>query len=343
MTKVNFLTAAGLVAIPAIAMATPTLAQNALSFSGTATFGYSTSDGSGIPALNSSLDVYSIDVETDIAYGSNWNLGVDLGFASGDGNVAAAPGGVNPDLLDFEFEPSYRMNNGGYVGVYYQHNALDVSGAGTAAFLAANGLPPNFGQRDTESYGIFGGYEGNLFSIEGFAGISDLNQTFFVPADAHDYGVSAAYKLTPQAEVFGSIIKTDVDLGGGSFGLLSVSGGGEYTFASGFSGYGALTLVEVDTTPIFVGVVDSFGYTLGVAYDLSSRFNIPVSLNAEYTNTETQTSKTPQFFPNDATVEQFSFGVTVALGGAHKKALNSSTRTARGGNRSVVTAIAKSF
>ncbi|MEO0370185.1 MAG: hypothetical protein AAF231_01895 [Pseudomonadota bacterium] len=323
--KFALIAAAGLLASPGIVQA-----QEFLTFSGTGTLGYSFGDVSSLPG-GASLDanLWSIDIETDVGIGDRWNVGIDLGFADVDfGGTAGA--GASADAFEFSLEPSYRAENGAFVGVYYQNYSLDSSGfAGILGFT----------QVDAESYGFFGGYEGNLLTLEGFIGTSGLNQFVPVSTDTDDVGVSASYLLGDRTELFGAVMHSNINVGGGGVSLTSWSAGAEYDFTDSLAVFGGVGYLDADLGGP-VQNVGAVGYSIGVSYDLSSQLNVPVILSAEYSYTDIEATA---LLGTDPSVDRFAFGITVPLGGGSGNILNSNTRQARGDYRSVFEAIGNTF
>ncbi len=321
--KITMLTMAGMLALPATAQA-----QEYLSFSGTATLGYGFGDVSNIGGTSGDLDAWSLDVETDIGIGDTWNIGVDLGYADGNADFTPLGPNIGADGFEFSLEPSYRLQNGAYVGVYY--GFADVSVSGIVLPFVGTGF-------DADAYGIFGGYEGQRLWVEGFAGRSDVSGAFPFKTAGDDYGVAASYQFGSRTEVFGSLLNSNLTLGGASVNLTAISAGAEYDFTDSLSVYGALSNLRGDL-PFAAPDISALGGTVGVAYDFKNS-SVPVTLNAEYSYTEIDQNGLIGPPGLDPTVDRFSIGVTIALNGGSGRILNSNTNVARGEYRSVLEAI----
>lgn len=323
MKKITMLTMAGMLAIPATAQA-----KDFLTFSGTATLGYGIGDVSGLGAASGDLDAWSLDVETDIGIGDAWNVGVDLGYADGNADFTPLGPNIGADGFEFSIEPSYHLPNGAYVGVYYGY--ADVNVSGIVLPFVGTGF-------DADAYGIFGGYEGQRLWVEGFAGRSDVSGAFPFSTAGDDYGVAASYQFGSRTEVFASLLNTNVTLGGATTNLTAISAGAEYDFTNSLSAYGALSNLRVDVAG-FAPDVSAFGGVIGVAYDFNNT-SLPITLNAEYSHTETDQNGLIGPPGIDPSVDRFSVGVTIALNGGSGRILNSNTNVARGEYRSVIEAL----
>ena len=310
----------------AVALAAPfaAQAQTGPGFSGTMTFGYSTSSIGGIPGLDADLSGMSLDVATDIMFSDAFAVGLD--FSASMGTLSANGTDIDIDLIGLAIEPVYYFGNGAYAGVYYRMGDLDLS---------IPGLPITFGV-DTESYGLFAGYENGPLWVEGFIGTSDTDPGLPGNVDIMDYGIAASYDINAQLEIFGSIVRTDIDAAGTGIDLTAYSVGADYDFGNGLSAYGSVGMLDIGLGPL--GDFDATGVTLGIAYDLSSQ-GTPIILNAEYSHTQIDLGP----LPIDPDIDRFAIGVTIPLGGGSGQPLNSNTRTARGDYRSAIAALANSL
>ncbi|NKX44143.1 porin [Roseicyclus persicicus] len=314
------LSGAALVALPLAAQA-----QTGPGFSGTLTLGYSSSSIGGLP-VGVDLDALSIDVVTDIAFSDAFTVGLDFSMSTGSLDIAGGALDLDIDLIGLAIEPAYHFGNGAYVGVYYRMGDLDLS-------LAP--LPIALGV-DTESYGVFGGYEHGPLWVEGFIGTSDSDPGLPSGIDIMDYGIAMSYDINSQLAVFGSVIRTDIDAGGTDLDLTAISVGADYDFGNGLSAYGSVGMLDIGLGPL--GDFDATGMTIGVAYDLAS-MGTPMTLNLEYSHTTIDLGP----IPLDPDIDRFAIGVTIPLGGGSSEPLNSNTRTARGDYRSAIAALANSL
>lgn len=301
-------------------------AQTGPDFSGAVTLGFSTSSIGGIPGLDADLSGMSLDVATDIMFSDALSVALDFSMSTSSLEIAGLGADIDLDLIGLAIEPRYNFGNGAYAGVYYRMGDFDISIAGLPIALGV----------DTESYGIFGGYESGPLWVEGFIGRSDTDPGLPGGIDITDYGIAASYDINPQLGVFGSIVRTDIDGLGASIDLTAYSIGADYDFGNGLSAYGSVGMLDISLGPI--GSFDATGMTLGVAYDLTST-GTPVILNAEYSRTVIDLGPIP-FEPE---IDRFAVGVTIPLGGGSSTPLNSNTRTARGDYRSAIAALANSL
>jgi hypothetical protein len=311
----TLLLAASALSLPGVA-----LAQNSPSFSGTVTLGYSLGSVDGIPGANIDLNTTTLDLETDIGFGSNFNIGLDFGLSMTDVDISGVPIGLEADLMSFGIEPSYQFGNGIYAGLYYRMGDLDVS---------ISFLPITFGV-DTNQYGLFGGYEKDALWIEGFYGKSDTSPGLS-GVDITDWGLSASYDISPNFEIFGNFTRTGIDLGPADIDLSVYALGAEYSFQNGMNVYGSIGFMDVDL-PIPVSI-DGNQYTIGMSYDLANaNANVPIVVSLEYTMSDLNIP-----VPISPGINAFSFGLTIPLGAdADRTPLNSSTQMARGKYRSAV-------
>lgn len=308
----TLLATAAIIALPGVASAqmTPTM-------SSTITLGFSSGS---LDVLGTDIDLTttSIDVDSDIGFGPNVNIGLDFGIASTDIDV---PGfGLQADLMSFAFEPSYHFSNGAYVGAYYRMGDLDIS-------IAA--IPITFGV-DTRQSGIFAGYENGPLWIEGFYGTSDTSPGIG-GIDITDMGLAASYDIMPNFELFGSYTRTDIDTGGVfDIDVTLMAIGGDYDFGNGLSLYGSVGRLDIGTP--FPIDLDATQVSLGASYDLAAAGGgFPGIVSLEVTRTSFDLAGL------DADVNSIGLGFTVPLGNnASTTPLNSSTQIARGSYRSAI-------
>jgi len=310
---------AALVALPLAAQA-----QTGPAFSGAMTLGYSASN-IDIAGTDVDFTAMSLDVESDVMFSDAFSVGLDFSLTSG---TLDAGGGleVDLDLIGLAIEPVYHFGNGAYAGVYYRMGDLDLS---------LPGLPITFGV-DTESYGIFGGYEHGPLWVEAFIGTSDTDPGLPGDIDILDYGIAASYEINSQVGVFGSVLRTDIDFSGSDIDLTTVSFGADYDFGNGFVAYGSVGLLDVGLP--FPVDISGTNLTLGGSYDLTS-MGTPVILSAEYSRTNLDLDG---IIP-DPEIDRFAVGLTIPLGGGSSTPLNSNTRTARGDYRSAIASIVNSL
>lgn len=298
-------------------------AQEGPEFSGTLTLGFSNSSVGGLPT-DIDLSALSFDVETDVMFSDAIGVGLDLSYSTGTLDVSGL-GEADLDLLGMSIEPVYSFANGAYVGAYYLMGDLDLSAAGLPVALGV----------DTEGYGLFAGHETDALWLEGFLGTSDADSSLSADFDIRDYGFAASYDITSQTEIFGSVVRTDIDALGESLNLTAWSVGAEYDFGNGLSAYGSLGLLDIDLGPL--GEFDTVGLTIGAAYGLDMQ-GTPIVLNAEYSHTNINGIQ-----GIEPDIDRFAIGVTIPLGNGSSEPLNSNTATARGDYRSAIAALANSL
>ncbi len=305
-----------------------------LAFDGAVTLGYGFNSIDGL-GTDIALNGGSLDFDGDLMFNEQFAVGLGFSFGSANLEVAGLPNDINIDLLSLSVEPEYRFGNGAYVGVYYRMGDLDLALAG----------PITVGI-DTSQYGIFGGYDFGQGHVEAFYGTSELTDNALLGGvfngDVTDYGLSGAYQVMPELELFGSYLRTDIDLGGPTVHVSSFSLGAEYDVTPEFAIYGAAGQTIFDLSALGApSDITATGLTLGASYDLTSAASIPLFLSAEYSRTNLDLSALG--LANDPTIDRFAVGLTIPIGNGSGQALNSNTRVARGEYRSAVAAVFNSF
>jgi hypothetical protein len=309
-----------LATVAAIALPGAALAQMTPTMSSTVTLGFTSGslDVAIFPDYDVDLTTTSIDVENDIMFGSNVNVGLDFGIAMTE--IDATGGTANADLMSFAFEPSYHFANGAYVGAYYRMGDLDLSIAP---------LPITLGV-DTRQSGIFAGYESGPLWYEAFYGTSDTDPGIG-GIDVTDMGLAVSYSVMPNLDVFGSYTRSDIDTGGFlDIDLPMMAIGADYDFGNGLSVYGSVGRLDIGT-PVPIDL-DATQFSLGASYDLAQAGGgFPGVVSLEMTRTSFDLDGL------DADVNSFGLGLTIPLGNnASTTALNSSTQVARGSYRSSI-------
>lgn len=310
-----------------MAMPLAAQAQTGPDFSGTLTLGYSDSSLSGAPGVDTDLSKMTLEAETDMMFGRAFGVGLDFGFATGTLDVAGAAADVDTDLIGFAVEPVYHLGNGAYAGAYYRMYDLDFS---TAPAPVTAGV-------DTESYGLFGGYESGPLWVEGFIGTSDTDPGLPGNVDIMDYGVAASYEMIPEATVFGAVVQTDVDAPGPDGDVTAWAIGADYEFNNGLLAYGSVGRFDIGVPG--TADLDANSVAIGVAYDLSQYSGTPVVLSAEYSHAEIDSGAAVA----GSDIDRFAVGVTIPFGGGSSDPLNSNTGTARGDYRSAISALVDSL
>ncbi|MBY4894989.1 porin [Rhodobacteraceae bacterium N5(2021)] len=317
-----------LAALPSVSLA------QGITFDGAATLGYSFTTVNDL-GTDISLNGASLDFDGDLGFSDEFSVGLGFSFGSSNLEVTGLPNDINIDLLSLSIEPEYRFSNGAYVGAYYRMGDLDVALVGPLTI----GL-------DTSQYGIFGGYDFGQGHVEVFYGQSQFTDNALLGAlgntDVTDYGISASYQAMPELDIFGSVLRTDVDLGGTDLHFTAFSIGAEYDVTPELAVYGSVGQTIIDLSAL--GAPDDItatGLTIGASYDLTSAASIPMYVSAEYSHTNLDLSVLG--LTTDPTVDRFAVGLTIPIGNGSGAALNSNTRTARGEYRSAVAAVFNSF
>jgi predicted porin len=311
----TLLATAAVIALPGVA-----LAQNSPTMSSTITLGYTSGslDVAAFPGYDVDLTTTSIDVDSDIMFGSNFNVGLDFGIAMTE--IDATGGTADVDLLSFSLEPSYHFGNGAYVGFYYRMGDLDVS---------IPLLPITLGVDTTQS-GIFAGYENGPLWMEAFYGTSDTDPGIG-GIDVTDMGLAMSYDVMPNLELFGSYTRTDIDTGGFlDIDVTLMAIGADYDFGNGLALYGSVGRLDIGTP--FPINLDATQFSLGASYDLAAAGGgFPGVVSLEMTRTSFDLAGL------DADVNSFGLAFTIPLGNnASTTPLNSSTQIARGSYRSAI-------
>lgn len=313
MRITTLLATAAAIVLPGVAMA-----QMAPTISSTVTLGFSSGT---LDVLGTDIDLTTttLDMDNDIAFGPNVNVGLDFGLAMTDIDVTGAS--IGADLMSFAFEPSYHFANGAYVGVYYRMGDLDLS---------ISPLPITFGV-DTRQSGIFGGYESGPLWVEAFYGTSDSDPGIG-GIDITDYGLAVSYAVMPNLDVFGSYTRTDIDFGTASVDLSLFALGADYDFGNGLSLYGSVGRLDVGLPSLIPISADATQFSIGGSYDLShSGANFPAIVSLEMTRTNFDVTGV------SADLNSFSLGLTFPLGNSGAATpLNSTTQIARGQYRSAI-------
>ncbi|MEX3016530.1 porin [Gymnodinialimonas hymeniacidonis] len=326
------LLATTVVAMPALASA------QGLEFDGSVTAGANFNSIGGIPGTDITLNGYSFDFDGDLHFDESFSVGIGAGFSTGNLDITGAPNEINVDLISLSIEPVYRFSSGAYVGGYYRMGDLDLALLG----------PVTIGI-DTSQYGIFGGYDFGQGHVEAFYGMSELGDNALIPValntDVTDFGVSGSYEVMDGLDVFGSVMRTNIESGATSLPITAYAIGAEYDLGNGFDIYGSVGGSTFDLSDL--GPIDditAFGATIGASYDLSASGSMPLVLSAEYSRTNVDLGTlAPIIGGNDLTVDRFALGVTIPIGNGSTTPLNSNTRTARGEYRSAVAALVNSF
>jgi hypothetical protein len=299
----------------AVMMAPSAFAQTADGpmFNGTFTLGFSMSnDVLGPPVIPASADITSLyfGMASDVIFTPKFQVGFDIEAVMAEAKAAGVT--VDADVLRFAVEPQYNFGNGYYAGAYYHLHDIDF---GVAAPIVAG--------VDLQSYGLFGGYDSDMWGVEGFIGISDTDPSLPAGTDITDFGIMGDYQVAPNLEIFGSYALTDFDSPALNAELSVFALGADYDVNDALGVYGTAALASISVPG---PDADANQFALGVTYDLAvgNVTTMPVILSAEIARTDLSAGPiSDDFFT-------FNFGVTVPVGNGTSEPLNASTRGARG-------------
>ncbi|MFX0542390.1 porin [Roseovarius sp. S4756] len=263
--------------------------------SGAATLGYahsSVSNGGG------DLNAYTVDGAGDITFQNGFAVGLTGSVIHADPDG----GGGDIDLTDLGSDLTYTTYSGAMFGGYLDYT--DLSG---------NGLLT--GSADATSYGLTGGYAGQMLQIKANVGWTDASGAGLgVVSDWMDYGVNVSYTPTERTRIAGHWQLSDVDTNFGGTDLSSVGVGASHDFGAGFVGFGGISRVDFDAAN-----VDATSYGVGVGYDLSQISSVPAQVSLELARTNLDAGAF-----GDTDVDTVRLGVTIPLGGpSNQTPLNS--------------------
>ncbi len=284
--NMNKLVACALLTVPG--------AAQAQDISGAATLGY----GNGsISDRGGDMDSFTLDGRGLIAFQNGFNLGLDGSFAHADPDGSGDIG-----VTDVGVVLEYATFGGAVFGGYVDYADLD----GNGFFNFDGGLT---------SYGLTGGYNGQLLQVEANVGWAEVSIARFGPDDKwRDYGVNVAYTPTENTKIAGHWQLSDVSTRFVNTNLYSIGIGASHDFGAGFIGFGGVSRVDYDAL-----AVDATSYGLGVGYDLSQVSRLPAQVSLELARTNLDAGGI-----GDADVDTVRVGFTMPLGNRAKSApLNS--------------------
>ncbi|MFD0859558.1 hypothetical protein [Roseovarius aquimarinus] len=252
--------------------------------SGAATLGYgfsSISNGGG------DLNQFTLDGAGDIDFLNGLALGLTGGLVHAD-----ADRGGDISLTDLGADLAYTSVGGATFGGY-----LDYTDFG------GNGLLT--GSTDTSSYGLMGGYAGDLLQLTANLGWSDASGAAVAGvSDWMDYGLNVSYTPSDQTRIAGHWQLGDLDNALGGDDLSSIGIGASHVFGAGIIGFGGISRTEFDAANL-----EATSYGIGVGYDLSQISNLPAQMSLELARTNVERAARP-----DADVDTIRLGVTIPLG-----------------------------
>lgn len=251
-------------------------------FAGAATLGYGYSNvPNGLPNVNT----YSLDGAGTLGFQNGFSLDVD-----GSIHHANPSRGNNAGVFDVGGVLNYRFGVGPVIGAYLEYASLDSNG------LLGRDI-------NATSYGLTGGYEGQLFQAKLFYGGTDASNIAGANSDWTDYGLNVAYTPTLNTTVAGHWMRSDIDsplieTDATSFGI-----GAGHDFGNGFSGFGGITRLNFDAVNI-----DATSYGLGLGYDLNQITGVPAQVSLELARTMVDP------VGRNTDVDTIRLGVTIPLG-----------------------------
>ncbi len=251
-------------------------------FAGATTLGYGYSSVSnGRPDVNT----YTLDGAGTLAFQNGFSLDVDGSF-----HHANPKRGSNAGVLDAGGVLNYRFLNGPVVGAYLEYASLDGNGV----------LSRNI---NATSYGLTGGYEGQLVQAKLFYGGTDASAIVGAASDWTDYGLNVAFTPTQYTTVAGHWMRSDIDTPAFETGASSFGVGADHDFGRGFTGFGGISRLNFDALDIH-----ATSYGLGVGYDLSQIARVPAQISLELARTTINPAG------RNTDIDSIRLGVTIPLG-----------------------------
>lgn len=255
-------------------------------------------------AFNSDLhssDRIAFNLVSDVTFSDQFSIGIDVDY----GQTSVYNQDVN--MNRFQLEPTIQFANGAYVGGFVQDVSFSTSPVGL-------GL---------ESYGFFGGYETQKWSIDGYVGSSTLD-LHYSSLSSNNLGVTASLRPTDSFEIFGRFDQSGVygGLGTSESNFLTAIGA-QYEVQKGLMAYSVMQRFNFQGESLK-------GYAVGGAYDLATHgINTPGTVTLEFSTADDRYGSTQS---------QVTVGWLIALGNGNVQPLNSMLRTARGGVRTPIAA-----
>ncbi|MBY5971874.1 hypothetical protein KUV28_05935 [Ferrimonas balearica] len=259
-------------------MATAAAAQ--ITFDGAMTLGYAWGDAKGALSGGPDIDGFTMDMGGTFSFGGPVDLGVSLSLAMPDIEDA----GTDVILSNFSLTPTYDFGSGLYAGVYVEHSLLEL----------------DYGDASLTSYGVIGGYAAGPYDVSGYIGQSETDPDLASGADVTDWGVSGTYLASSDLMVGGGIARSRLDVSGTEYDLDMLKVGAAYAYNE-FTFFSGAAIGSVETVDVnLIG--------LGVAYDLTSTINFPLSASLEYNSSELDMMGT------DGGYDVWKFGITLPMG-----------------------------
>ncbi|MGI3165509.1 hypothetical protein [Pseudooceanicola sp. 200-1SW] len=251
-----------------------------ISFDGAVTLGYAWGEGKGQLDGAPDINAPTLDVAGTLSFGNGFDLGMGLTVGTLDID------GVSTDL-DLSYvglTPTYTFSNGAYVGVYAERTKLDLG----------------FADASATSFGLLGGYTTGAMDVSAFIGQTETDPDLPSGVDVTDWGVSGTYLVSEDLLVGGGLARSRLDMSGTEIDMDMLKIGAAYDY-NGFTVFGGGAFGSVE-------VVDVTILGVGVAYDMSSMINMPLSASVEYTSNEIDMLGT------DGGYDVWKFGLTFPLG-----------------------------
>ena len=277
--------------------ATAAHAEGGLQFDGTASVSYKS-----FSRNDDSQGQLQFNLESDVKFSEKFSLGFDYD------NSRTSSDGMTLHLTRFQLEPTLHLANGAYVGTYFQNASISMTPIGL----------------NIESFGVFGGYDAQVWSIDGYIGdtsVSALGESI----DSTNIGATFTVRANEKLNLYAHLAQADIVIESRDSNIVRLSAfGADYAVQKHLSVYGAMESIS--------SLGDSIdGIALGAAYDLAgSGLSVPGTVTIELGQGGVQ----------DMSVNIVTVGWIIPLGNGTVKPLNSMIRTAQGGTRSpLVTAV----
>ncbi len=272
ISRVSLVTALGALALPAAAQ----------DFSGVMTLGYGNSSIDGVEEDISNL---SLDGRVKGDFGNGFSMGARLS--------------LNRVEID-EVDDSIDVSMIGVTGAYRTPLGLSIGAYAEQADLSTDLLGEDL---TLTSYGVMLGYSLVGVDMAAFVGMSETDPELPDDVDIMDYGIVAHYRIGERGIFGGSILVTNIDVGGTDLGIGVAGLAGSYAINDDwmvFAGAADASIGDLD--------VDATTLGIGVAYDLGNAtgFNALVSLELARTRFD--------YGPDDVDDDTVRVGLTIPFG-----------------------------
>ena len=108
-------------------------------------------------------------------------------------------------LTRFQLEPTLHLANGAYVGTYFQNASISMTPIGL----------------NIESFGVFGGYDAQVWSIDGYIGdtsVSALGESI----DSTNIGATFTVRANEKLNLYAHLAQADIGIESGDSNIVRV-------------------------------------------------------------------------------------------------------------------------